>query len=89
MTKTWFMYAMECENGQLYTGITNDIERRFKEHQRKGSHFTSYNPAIRILHKEIFQDQQEAARREKQIKGWTKAKKIALANNDLVLLKKL
>ena len=63
--------------------------RRFQEHQRKGSHFTSYNPAVKILYQESFQDKHIAAKRGKQIKGWTRKKKIALIKNDLALLKRL
>jgi len=84
-----YVYIIECQDGKLYTGITDDVERRLKEHQRHGSHFTSYNPAVRLLHKEPFPNKHLAAKREKQIKGWTRRKKLALACGDLELLKKL
>ena len=70
----WYVYIVECQDGKLYTGLTENIERRFKEHQREGSHFTSYNHATRLLFKESFQDQKEAAKREQQIKGWARVK---------------
>ena len=85
----YYLYIVECEDGKLYTGITDDVERRFKEHQHHGSHFTSYNHATKILYKESFQDNPHAARREKQIKGWTRRKKLALVKGDLQLLKRL
>ena len=85
----WYMYIVECEDGKLYTGITDNVERRLKEHKHHGSHFTSYNHATKLLYAEEFIDKHDAAVREKQIKGWTRAKKLALVNNDLVLLKKL
>ncbi|MFZ5800714.1 MAG: GIY-YIG nuclease family protein [Candidatus Omnitrophota bacterium] len=75
----WYVYMVECENGKFYTGMTDDVERRFKEHGREGSHFTSYNHANKLLYKEEFDDKHAAARREKQIKGWTRRKKMALA----------
>jgi len=84
-----YLYIIECKDGKLYTGITDDVNRRLREHQRDGSHFTSYNPAVRLLHKEPFPNKHLAAKREKQIKGWTRAKKIALSNRDFELLKKL
>lgn len=85
----WYVYILECKDGKLYSGLTNDVDRRFKEHQRHGSHFTSYNPAVKILYKESFQGKHEAALREKQLKGWTRKKKLALVNNNFELLKKL
>ncbi|MCD4780020.1 MAG: GIY-YIG nuclease family protein [Candidatus Omnitrophica bacterium] len=84
----YYVYIIECKDGKLYTGITDDVERRFKEHHRRacperstelgevpsrrGSHFTSYNHAVGLLYKETFPNKSQAARREKQIKGWTK-----------------
>ena len=85
----YFVYIVECQDGKYYTGFTDDVERRFKEHQRKGSHFTSYNSAIKILYRESFSDKHQAALREKQIKGWTRRKKLALIAGDLALLKRL
>lgn len=86
----WFVYILECENGDLYTGVSNDVQRRFKEHQSgKGGHYTSYNRPQRVLHSECFQDRIDAEKREKQIKRWSRVKKIALANGNLSLLKKV
>ena len=85
----WYIYIIECDDGKLYTGLTDNVERRFKEHQLKGAHFTSYNPAVKILYQEAFQDKHQAALREKQLKGWTRKKKLALSSGDLALLKKL
>lgn len=85
----YYVYIVQCEDGKFYTGITDDVERRFKEHRHKGSHFTSYNHATKFLYKESFPNKFQAAKREKQIKGWTWRKKLALINGDLELLKKL
>lgn len=85
----WYTYIVECEDGKLYTGLTDHIERRFQEHKHRGSHFTSYNHATKLRFKEPFRDKHEAAKREKQIKGWTRKKKLALIKGDLQLLKKL
>ena len=69
--------------------MTDNLKRRLKEHRSGVGHFTSYNPPTKILYSESFPNKFEAAAREKQIKGWTRAKKLALAQRDLVLLKKL
>ncbi len=61
----WYMYIIECENKMLYTGITNDLERRFDEHRYKKSHFTKYNRPLRIAYQETYPGKEEAAKREK------------------------
>jgi len=74
----------------LYTGVTNNLKRRFKEHKEgKGGRFTRTFIAKEILYSEQCFTKQEAFRREAQIKGWTRKKKLALINGDLLLLKKL
>jgi putative endonuclease len=85
----YYVYIVECADKKFYTGITDNVERRFKEHQRQGSHFTSYNHATKLLYKESFPDKNQAAKRERQIKGWTRRKKLALAAGNLQLLKLL
>jgi putative endonuclease len=79
----WYVYILQCQNKALYTGVTNNIERRFKDHQTgKGGHYTSYNKPKRILYKEKFKTLSEAKAREQQIKRWSKAKKLALIKSD-------
>ena len=85
----WHVYILECEDGALYTGVTDDLKRRIKEHQSGVAHYTSYNRPVKILHTEPFPIKQDAEAREQQLKGWTRAKKLALAKRDFVLLKKL
>jgi putative endonuclease len=66
-------------SGTLYTGVTNQIERRVYEHRcGVGSAFTSKYRLTRLVYVESCGDVYEAIAREKQIKGWTRAKKIAL-----------
>jgi len=79
----WYVYILECRNKTLYTGVTNNIERRFKDHQAGNSgHYTSYNMPERILYKEEFKNLSEAKIREQQIKRWSKSKKLALIKGD-------
>ena len=55
--KMWYVYILECRNKALYTGVTNNIERRFKDHQAgNGGHYTSYNRPKKILYKEEFKN---------------------------------
>jgi len=78
----WYVYIIECQDGKLYTGITQDLDRRLREHTHKGSHFTSYNPVKSLLYSEIFPAEEQAKAREDQIKHWSRAKKLALAKGD-------
>jgi putative endonuclease len=74
----WCVYILECKNGFLYTGVTTDIERRYKEHCRGSSRYTSYNPPVQIVYTEIQPDRPMALKRELQIKSLTRKKKLAL-----------
>ena len=85
----WYVYIVECQNGSLYTGVTTNPKRRFKEHQHAGSHYTSYNPATQLVYTEEISDESTARKREAQIKGWTRKKKLALIRGDQALLKTL
>ena len=85
----WYVYILDCKNKSLYTGVTKDLDRRYKEHLKRTSHYTGYNPPSKILYTESFPTKSEALKREKQIKGWTRRKKLALIKGDLELLKKL
>jgi putative endonuclease len=81
--KMWYVYILECRNKALYTGVTNNIERRLKDHQTgQGGHYTSCNRPRRILYTEEFKDKSEAKNREQQIKRWSKSKKLVLIKGD-------
>ena len=86
----WYVYVIECTDSSLYTGVTNNLARRFQEHQAgKGGRYTNCNPPEKIIYSEEFSTSSEALNREKQIKGWTRAKKLALAQGNRILLKQL
>lgn len=70
---------MLCNDQSIYTGVTENLERRFYEHShQKGGRHTKLNPAIQLLYSEIFTTKQEAFKRERQIKGWRREKKLNL-----------
>ncbi len=67
----------------LYTGVTNDLRRRMWEHKNKAvPGFTSRYNINRLVYFEVFRDVTEAIGREKQIKGYGRAKKVALIGQD-------
>ncbi|HXR24307.1 MAG TPA: GIY-YIG nuclease family protein [Candidatus Binataceae bacterium] len=77
--QTFCVYIMTNASGTLYTGVTNDLERRVHEHK---SHltpgFTARYQIDKLLYYEEWVGPLEAIAREKQIKGWLRRKKIAL-----------
>jgi putative endonuclease len=77
--KTYYVYIMTNRSGTLYTGVTNDPERRVYEHKSGiGSKLTTRYRIDRLVHFETFSHILDAIAREKQIKGWLREKKIAL-----------
>ncbi|MBX2829336.1 MAG: GIY-YIG nuclease family protein [Flavobacteriaceae bacterium] len=86
--KLYYVYILECSDGMLYTGITNDLTRRFDEHQRgldKTSFTYKRRPLQLIFHQE-FNDVTQAIYFEKKIKCWSAEKKKALAKEDFDML---
>jgi putative endonuclease len=75
----YWIYILECNDGSLYTGITTDVARRFKEHQNgMGGHYTRAHAPQRILYKEKATHRSAALKREAEIKKWNRDKKIEL-----------
>ena len=75
----YFVYIMTNKSGTLYTGVTNNLERRIYEHKHhlaKG--FTNKYKIEKLVYFEETSDINAAISREKQIKGWFRKKKIAL-----------
>lgn len=73
------VYILECADKSLYTGITTDVARRFKEHKEKiGSHYTNAKKAVRIAYTEEHPDRSSASKREAEIKSWSRKKKLQL-----------
>jgi len=86
----WYVYILETKDGRLYTGTTNDIPHRMKEHKDgKGGRFTRSFRFKGLLYTEEHPDKSSALKREKQIQGWTRRKKLALIKGDSKQLKAL
>ena len=85
MQKLWYLYILECEGDRLYTGITVDVEARFKAHvSGHGAKFTRSYPPRRIAYVEPHADRSTASRAEYNIKRLTpeaKRKLIAEQRN--------
>jgi putative endonuclease len=75
----YYLYLLLCADKSIYTGVTNNIKRRFSEHKNKrGGHYTSSHDALKIVYKEEFATQKEALARERQIKRLPRQKKLDL-----------
>jgi putative endonuclease len=79
MERQYFVYIMSSGWRSLYTGVTNNLIRRTGEHKfGTVSGFTSKNKTRRLVYAESFTDIRVAISREKQVRSWVRAKKIAL-----------
>ncbi|HUO62513.1 MAG TPA: GIY-YIG nuclease family protein [Terriglobales bacterium] len=75
----WVCYLLECADGTLYTGISNDLSRRLGQHARGvASKYTRARLPVRLRWTERQRDRSSALRREAQIKGLPRARKLAL-----------
>jgi putative endonuclease len=82
--KTYYVYILECSDGSYYTGVTNNIERRFFEHCSgiNDKCYTFNKRPLKLMWVEEFHYVNDAIAKEKQIKRWKKSKKKALIENN-------
>ncbi len=77
--RAYYLYILAGKSAVLYTGVTRDLVRRLAKHrERSVPGFTARYNVTRLVYYEIFGSAGAAIAREKQIKGWLRAKKIAL-----------
>ena len=76
----WFIYIIETKNKKLYTGITTNLERRFKEHKthKKGAKFFNTDSAKKIVYFETAKNRSKASKREHEIKNLSRTDKLKL-----------
>ena len=78
----YFVYLLKCKDKSIYTGITTDVARRFKEHKEgKGGHYTRSKKAVKVLYSEKHKNRSSALKRELELKGWSRKKKLSLASS--------
>ena len=84
---TAYMYILECSDGSYYTGSTKDIEKRLQEHQDGvGANHTKKRLPVTLVYYEKYDRIDTAFYREKQVQGWSRAKKEALINGEVDVL---
>ena len=80
---TNYMYILECSDGSLYTGWTNDLERRMREHNAgKGAKYTKSRRPVVLVYFEAFETRQEAMSREYAIKRLKREDKLKLLESE-------
>jgi superfamily II DNA or RNA helicase len=81
-----YMYILQCGDGSFYTGSTVDLRLRLAQHRQgeDGAKYTREHLPVKLVYYEPFDRIDEAFNREKQVQGWSRAKKIALitGNNE-------
>ncbi len=84
---TWYIYILLCNQKTYYVGLTHNLEQRLTSHKQKRNIGTKEFSDLQLVYHEEFDTRDKAERREKQLKGWTFAKKKALidGNTDLLI----
>ena len=76
MTKPWYLYLIECEDGSIYTGITVDVAARYEAHRLgTGASYTRAHKPRRLLGQEIHADRSSASKAEYRVKRLSPAEK--------------
>ncbi|MDO4943041.1 MAG: GIY-YIG nuclease family protein [Lachnospiraceae bacterium] len=83
MEKGNYTYILQCADHTLYTGWTNDLDRRLKAHNEgKASKYTRSRLPVRLIYSEEYQTKREAMKRESAIKRLSRQEKLKLIQND-------
>ena len=79
MDKPWYVYILQCGDGTLYTGITDDVSARLQAHRDgKGAKYTRGKGPLELVYQEESENHSAAAKREWQIKQFKKQDKLEL-----------
>jgi putative endonuclease len=82
----YYVYILKCSDDSLYVGSTNDLERRVLQHNnsKKGAHYTKIRRPVTLLYSEEFPSLKEARKREAEIKGWRREKRLKLLDANIL-----
>lgn len=76
---SWTIYILECADNTLYTGITNNLEKRISQHEQgTGAKYTKGRAPFRLVYKEACSNRSIASKREIEIKALSRAQKLEL-----------
>lgn len=75
----WFCYMVRCADASFYVGVATDVGERIKEHNwGVGATFTAKRRPVSLVWQQRFENQRDARERERELKGWRRAKKLRL-----------
>lgn len=81
----WTVYVLRCADGTLYTGITNDLERRMAEHVAgQGAKYTKGRGPLQLVYQEDHQGRGPASKREAEIKSLDRKAKLLLISTKII-----
>jgi putative endonuclease len=82
MPRTYFVYILASDSHELYVGVTNDLYKRLAQHRSSlnPDSYTTKHRTTKLVYCESTSDVRAAIRREKQIKGWTRKRKLELVD---------
>jgi len=79
--ESWYVYIVRCRDGTLYTGIAIDVEKRIDKHNSGlGAKYTRSRCPVKLVMTEKCKSENEARKREAEIKGWTRIEKDNFIN---------
>ena len=79
----FWTYMLHCRGGRFYVGHTDNLDHRIAQHQSGSiAGFTADHLPVKLVWSEQFQTRLEALEAERKLKGWSKAKKLALIRGD-------
>ena len=80
MRRAFYVYILASDSRELYVGVTNNLIRRIAEHRHGADpyRYVFQHDTTRLVHVEAAGEARDAIRREKQLKGWTRHRKVAL-----------
>lgn len=83
----WYVYMLECSDGTIYTGITNNIEARILKHNSgKGAKYTRSRTPVKLKAQWMYEIKSEAAKAEYRFKKLSRLKKLELINGVLSII---
>jgi putative endonuclease len=82
--KTYYVYMLQCSDSSFYVGITSNLELRVGQHEFgfDPECYTFTRRPLKLVHSSDFRNVDDAIAWEKQLKGWSRAKKFALVEGD-------
>ena len=83
MSLPFSLYTLECADGTLYVGHTDNLDERMRQHdEERADAYTAKRRPLRLIHAQEFETRYEALAVERKLKGWSKAKKLAYIAGD-------